>query len=397
MILLYFGLITGEFGLEFQSILPAGSLINPVGIVHADDARLFLIEQTGTMRILKDNILLEAPFLDVSDRVVVGVEQGLLGLAFAPDYATSGQFFVTYTQLSDGAAVLARFSVSADPDLADPASEVILLTIPQPSPIHQMHALQFGLDSTLFISVGDGGPRWDPDCRGQDTSSLLGKILRIEVINQSNPPFYQIPADNPFVAIPTYRPEIYAIGLRNSWRIGYDASSGSMVIGDVGQDDQEELNLLLPGENYGWSVMEGTSCFGLSSCSAPTCLDPGLTMPVFTYAHDPECAVIAGPRISAASILGSWGLWITADFCSGKAWLLQSAEPTWIEVWSGLLPPLVTSFGTDARHNIFSVHLDGSMNRLLSPWSTYWPNWHQFQMVLGEKLDILHLSERAGH
>jgi glucose/arabinose dehydrogenase len=386
-----------DFDLVWQEVLPAGSLTSPVAVVHAEDDRLFLVEQTGSIRIYKEGTLLATPFLDYSKQVRVSWEEGLLGLAFPKAFANSGEFFTTYVRNSDGFSILAKFNISENPDMADPSSEKILLELGQPSPIHKMHALQFALDGTLLIGVGDGGPRWDPDCRGQDPTSLLGKILRLRVEEQFAPPYYEIPADNPFLGQTNFLPELYAMGVRNPWRIGFDRLTGETVVGDVGQNNLEELNLLLPGGNYGWSVMEGTSCFEQGVCQGvPPCQDPSYLPPVFQYSHNPECAIIAGPRVRTWSTLDAWGHWVFADFCSGKIWLARPDLPAWQIKWTGFIPAQITSFGTDQKDNIYAIHQNGSLTRLLAPWDLYLANWQSLVMEPGVRLSVIHMIHRAG-
>jgi len=386
-----------DFAMERQELLPPGSLSSPVAVVHASDDRLFLVEQTGKIRIYKEGALLATPFLDLSKQVRVSWEEGLLGLAFPNDYEVSGEFFATYVRNSDGFCLLTRFHVSENPDMADSESEAVLLELAQPSPIHKMHALQFALDGTLLVGVGDGGPRWDPACRGQDPSSQLGKILRLRVGGQQAPPYYEIPEDNPFLGQSHFLPEIYALGLRNPWGIGLDRLTGEMVVGDVGQNNIEELNLLVPGGNYGWSVMEGTTCFAHSACTgAPECQDPGYLPPVFQYSHNPECAIIAGPRLRTWSLLDGWGHWVLADFCSGKIYLVRPDQPSWQIRWTGSIPAQVTNFGTDLKNNLYTVHQNGSLLRWVAPWSLFWPNWQKMAMEPGNLLSVAHMVPRAG-
>ncbi|MGD9974492.1 MAG: sorbosone dehydrogenase family protein, partial [Desulfatirhabdiaceae bacterium] len=251
-------------------IEPYGSgFSSPVHITHAADGagRLFVVEQPGRIQIMKNGGTLPVPFLDISDRVSCCGERGLLSVAFPPDYAMKGYFYVNYTNLS-GDTVVARYHISANPDVADAATEEILLTIAQPFANHNGGQLAFGPDGYLYIGTGDGGSGGDPFNNGQSTNVLLGKILRIDVEAGIEP--YAIPATNPFQLIEGYRPEIWALGLRNPWRFSFDTLTGDLFIGDVGQNEYEEINFQpaesTGGENYGWRIMEGFHCYNPAEC-----------------------------------------------------------------------------------------------------------------------------------
>ncbi len=211
------------------------------------DPRLFVVEKTGGIRIVKEGLLLEAPFLDLSAKVSGGSEQGLLGLAFDPDYATNGRFVVHYTDLA-GNTALSRLQVSADPDRADPASEQVVLTAAQPADNHNGGQVAFGPDGFLYLGLGDGGGGGDPEGRGQDLSDLLGSILRIDV--RAGDP-YTIPADNPFVGSLDARAEIWSYGLRNPWRFSFDRANGDLYIADVGESQREEVDVSMPADGGG--------------------------------------------------------------------------------------------------------------------------------------------------
>ncbi|HEY9013611.1 MAG TPA: PQQ-dependent sugar dehydrogenase, partial [Gemmatimonadales bacterium] len=247
-----------------------------------DASRLFLVEQTGAVRIVKDGALLPAPFLDLSGRISSGGEQGLLGLAFDPDYASTGRFVVHYTDPA-GDTHLSAFRVSADPDVADAASEQILLTADQPYPNHNGGQVLFGPDGFLYLGLGDGGSANDPEGRGQDLTELLGSILRVDVSSGTS---YTVPGDNPFLATPGARPEIWSYGLRNPWRFSFDRATGDLYIADVGQNEFEEVDVSPAsagagrGVNYGWKIMEGAHCLGGGQCD-----QTGLTLPVLEYGH----------------------------------------------------------------------------------------------------------------
>lgn len=230
----------------------------PTCITHAGDGsgRLFIVEQAGRIRIIQSNSVLTLPFLDIASRIATGGERGLLGLAFSPGFSTNGQCYVNYTRTNDGAIVVSRFQITADPNLADQNSEQVLLTVPQPFANHNGGQIAFGQDGYLYIGTGDGGSGGDPQNRAQNPSTLLGKILRIDVESGVTP--YAIPPDNPFVSAPPFGPEIWAWGLRNPWRFSFDRETGDLYIGDVGEGSREEINFQPAGssggQNYGWRL-----------------------------------------------------------------------------------------------------------------------------------------------
>ena len=343
----------------------------PVLISHAGDGsgRLFVAEQKGRVRILKDGRLLDTPFLDISERVVCCGEQGLIGLAFPPSYSSSHNFYVSYSNL-DGDTIVSRFRTSGDPDRARNDSEEILLKIPQPDKIHNGGHLAFGpRDGYLYIGSGDGGTFRDPDNMAQRPDSLLGKILRIDV--ESGAQTYEIPADNPFTQQDGIREEIWALGLRNPWGFAFDRLTGDLFIPDVGGSLREEVNYQpaesKSGSNFGWAVMEGNICFehNFLVCSAE-----GLTSPVAEYDHSQGCAVVGGAVYRGAAISSMDGLFIFADFCRGDIWGLRrtldnangKAELRW---HSSLLTNAgfpVSSIGTDEEGNVYAAgYQDGTI------------------------------------
>ena len=307
--------------------------------------------------------MLAAPFLDIRARVgSSGSEQGLLGLAFHPDYTKNGYFFVNYTDRS-GDTVIARYRVSADPSLADPSTEVRLLEVQQPYGNHNGGDLAFGPDGYLYISLGDGGSGGDPRNFGQSVDTLLGKLLRIDVSEVDG---YSIPAGNPFVN-GGGRPEIWAYGLRNPWRISFDQLTGDLYIADVGQNSWEEVNFQPAGspggENYGWNTMEGFHCFQSSACD-----QSGLTLPVIEYAlHvQGDCAVTGGYVYRGHSLPAWQGIYVYGDYCSGRVWgLFQNPTGVWE---NGLLfetGARITSFGQDEDGEIYLVNHRGSVYQLV--------------------------------
>jgi len=269
--------------LEFTQVSTLRSITD---IANAGDGsqRLFMVEQAGRILILKDGETLAEPFLDIITRVLSGGERGLLSLAFSPDYKSSGNFYVWYTQ-PGGATVLSRFKVSDEPDLANADSEEIILIIPQPEPNHNGGRLRFGPDGMLYLGLGDGGGSNDPQQNGQNGSTLLGKLIRIDVDPVHGT--YAVPSDNPFLGDPFIKNEIWAFGLRNPWRISFDPQTGDLFIADVGQGALEEVDYQpagsTGGENYGWSIMEGTEC------TVTGCNQSALTLPVTEYTHADGC------------------------------------------------------------------------------------------------------------
>jgi glucose/arabinose dehydrogenase len=324
----------------------------PVDIQNAGDSsgRLFVVEKHGRIRIIQNGQLLPTPFLDIHNEVGSQAnEQGLLGLAFHPGYATSGLFFVNYTDVN-GNTVIARFHVSAnDPNLADPSSEVDLIHVDQPYVNHNGGGLAFGPDGYLYIGLGDGGSAGDPHRNGQNLQTMLGKLLRIDV-DHGNP--YAIPSDNPY-ATGGGLPEIWAYGLRNPWRFSFDRQTGGLYIADVGQDRWEEVDYVPAGTSggldFGWSFYEGTHPYHEQPPANVTFI-----MPVTEYSHDYGCAVTGGYVYRGASLPEWQGVYLYGDYCSGTIWgLIQTGENTWQTkpLFSGVAQ--ITTFGVDEAGEIY--------------------------------------------
>ncbi len=340
---------------QYQWSLIIGGLNKPVGIVPAGDGsgRLFVIEQPGMIRIMQNDALFPTPFLDISQRVNDrSSEQGLLGLAFHPEYLNNGYFFVNYTD-SSGDTVIARYRVSADPNIADPATEEIVLTIAQPYGNHNGGHLAFGPDGHLYIGTGDGGSAGDPEGNAQNLNSLLGKMLRLDV--NSLP--YTIPSDNP------YGDEIWAYGLRNPWRYSFDKHTGDIFIGDVGQNQWEEIHFVESGTsggmNFGWDFFEGSHAY---EGTAPDGLL--LTDPIAEYDHGQGCSVTGGVVYRGA--LPEWqGVYIYGDYCSGLVWgLLKDANGTWQNAQLFNSGANISSFGEDQNGEVYLVDHGGHIYRL---------------------------------
>ncbi len=337
---------------------------NPTQVTSAHDGtgRLFVVEQRGLVRIVKDGAVLPAPFLDIRDRVSCCVERGLLSIVFPPGPGPSGQFWADYTDVN-GDTAISRFRVSDDPNVAVASSEQKLLGIPQPFANHNGGQLAFGPDGYLYVGMGDGGSGGDPLNNGQNLGSLLGKILRMDVRGSASP--YGIPPDNPFAGSSTARPEIWAYGLRNPWRFSFDRKTGDLWIGDVGQNAWEEVDFqpaaATGGANYGWRLTEGNHCFNPpSGCSF---VGMGMTQPVAEYGHvDGNCSITGGFVYRGRDFARLSGIYFYADFCSGRVWGLRRNGFVW-ETQELLKPGFAfTSFGEDESGEVYAV--DGTTGTL---------------------------------
>lgn len=294
----------------------------PVDIAQCGDSRLFIVEQAGKIWVLDSlGVRQTAVFLDINDRVInTGNERGLLGLAFHPNYAQNGWFFVNYVK-NDGHTRIARFTRStADPTIADPGSELTILEQNQPFSNHKGGCVKFGPDGYLYIGLGDGGSGGDPQGNGQKKSTLLGKMLRIDVHNSSTTTPYVVPADNPFVGNTAYKPEIWALGLRNPWRFSFDRLNGDLWIADVGQNAREEIDHQpagVGGRNYGWNCYEGNSPFETAGCQ-PANTYAG---PAFEYVNPSiGCSVTGGFVYRGSKYPEVYGKYLLTDYCSGRWW-----------------------------------------------------------------------------
>jgi glucose/arabinose dehydrogenase len=343
---------------------PALTFSSPVDLQNAGDGtnRLFVVERSGRIRVFPNNpsVASSSVFLDITDKVRAGGELGLLGLAFHPQYASNGFFYVNYTRgflgnLSNPLrSVIARYQVSADPNHADSLSEQVLLEFSQPYENHNGGQLAFGPDGYLYIATGDGGSGGDPQNNAQNRSILLGKILRIDV---SGTP-YAIPPTNPFAGnVLGYREEIYAYGLRNPWRFSFDPQTGWLWAADVGQGLWEEIDIVTAGRNYGWRIMEGFECYNASSCDTS-----GLTLPIWSYYHEPlgGYSVTGGYVYRGSFAPGLVGKYIYGDYVTQRIWAL-SYDGTGPASNESLLtaPASVSSFGVDETGELYVVDLNG--------------------------------------
>jgi glucose/arabinose dehydrogenase len=347
-------------------------LNSPVYVTDAGDGsgRLFIVEQVGRIRIVKDGALLPTPFLDIRSLVESGGERGLLSVAFHPDFKTNGVFVVDYTRASStpanvGDTVIARYRATPPAaDVADRASAEALLTIDQPQPNHNGGLVKFGPDGLLYIGMGDGGGGGDtgaghaPEGNGQSLTTLLGKMLRIDV-GAAGP--YTVPPGNPNLGQAARR-EIWAYGLRNPWRFSFDRATGDLYIGDVGQNDYEEIDFqpsnAKGGVNYGWPVWEGNHGYRLASTRSPD------TKPIAEYSHaGGACSVTGGYVYRGTNIPALAGFYIFGDYCNGRLWTLVRFGGAWR---LGLLRDtsyLISSFGEDDAGELYLVDLKGAVYR----------------------------------
>lgn len=345
-----------------------GGLSDPLAVTHAGDGsgRLFVAEQGGRIRIVRDGTLVDEPLLDISERISAGGERGLLGLAFPPD-STDARFFVNYTD-PNGDTRISSFTVDpANPDRADPASEVRLVSIGQPYGNHNGGALAFGPEGFLYIATGDGGSGGDPHGNGQSLETLLGKILRIDVNQPVGNRAYAIPSDNPFAGQAGALPEIFVFGMRNPWRMSFDRATGDLWIGDVGQGAWEEIDVVragTSGQNFGWNRMEGSHCFR----PAEGCEEPALVAPVTEYSRDLGSTVIGGVVYRGSAQPALVGGYVFADYGSGNVWLIDAAtdgptEPV-LALESGAT---ISSFGEDEAGEVFATDLaSGELLRVVA-------------------------------
>jgi glucose/arabinose dehydrogenase len=336
-----------------------------------DANRLFIVEKTGAIRIVKNGALLGTAFLDIRDSVSSGSEQGLLGLAFDPNYATNGRFYVSYTSphgdSAGGTSVLARYQVSADPDVADVASGFTLLTVDQPYSNHNGGGIGFGPDHYLYFGLGDGGSGGDPQGYGQKRTELLGSMLRLDV---SGGGAYAIPSTNPFASSGTFRHELWNWGLRNPWRWSFDRQTGDLYIGDVGQGAHEEVDVQpatsAGGEDYGWNIMEGFSCYSPSS----GCNQTGLTLPVLDYDHGQGCSITGGYVYRGAAIPAIQGVYFYSDYCTAfvRSFRWTGSGVTEKTNWPTLAVSQgqVTSFGQDASGELYVMSQSGIVYRIVA-------------------------------
>ncbi|MCW5757890.1 MAG: PQQ-dependent sugar dehydrogenase [Phycisphaeraceae bacterium] len=350
----------------------------PIVLTHApeDSGRVFVAEKRGVIRVVRDGVLLPTPFLDIDPLISSFGERGLLGLAFSPNYNDDGWFFVHYTNNS-GNTVIARYSVSSEnPDVADPDSALIILTQTQPFSNHNGGWIDFGpVDNYLYIALGDGGSSGDPQGNGQRLTTLLGKILRIDVLGEPDPgKQYAVPADNPFVGTGNAE-EIWAYGLRNPWRNDFDPMTGDLYIADVGQGQREEVNYQRGdspgGENYGWKCREGDICFSTAlPCPSSCAINPFID-PVVVYDHGPTggCSITGGMVYRGCQIDGLSGTYFYADFCTNRVWSFRMVDGEVTEFtlrtaqFGGISS--IISFGRDADGELYVLSQGGTIRKVV--------------------------------
>jgi glucose/arabinose dehydrogenase len=350
-----------------------GGLAAPTAIANAGDGsgRLFVVQGDGSIAVIDDGAVAPDLFLDITDRVgSAGSEQGLLGLAFAPDFMESRAFYVDYTDL-DGNTVVSRFTAGEDLTTADPGSEEIILQQEQPAANHNGGQLAFGPDGYLYIALGDGGNQGDPNGNGQNLSTWLGKILRIDVdpANVSEGETYAVPEDNPFVGNGNAKPEIWAYGFRNPWRFSFDRETGDLYIGDVGQGEIEEIDFAPAsegGQNYGWNLMEGESCYADDACDPD---EDDLTLPIAQYTHEEGGCSVTGGYVYRGEAAGSLaGVYLFGDYCSGLIWGAgQDAGGEWqmsAPVESGLS---ISTFGEGEDGQLYLADLNSGTIYTVGP------------------------------
>jgi len=335
-------------------------LTAPVG-----DDRLFIVEKSGRIRVFRDGTLLPTPFLDIASQTSGGGERGLLGLAFDPDYASNGTFYVNHTDNSGDTRIL-RFTTSADPNVADAASMQLVLEIDQPYDNHNGGHITFGPDGMLYVGMGDGGSGGDPDGHGQNRATLLGSMLRIDVGGSAT---YSVPSDNPFRGNSAVAPETWAYGLRNPWRFSFDRETGDLWIGDVGQNRMEEISFRDAssdgGENYGWNILEGTLCHATDPCDSS-----GTVLPIHEYDHDDGCSVTGG-IVYRGTISTLRGRYFYADYCESWIRSFREDDGRAVEHFDHSVDfgavPNITAFGEDGAGELYVVSINGDVYRVVEP------------------------------
>lgn len=354
---------TASAGLPALRLAPVASgLDQPLFLTFApgDASRLFVVEQTGRIRVVRDGVLLDAPFVNLSGRVSCCGERGLLGLAFHPDYARNGRFFVNFTNV-DGDTEVIELARSSDPDLASPATIRGFFTVEQPFANHNGGMLAFGPDGYLYVGLGDGGAAGDPQNNAQNPNVKLGKILRIDVDAYPEPPPGNAPGGDP---------DVLHRGLRNPWRFSFDRATGDLFIGDVGQNRFEEIDVAPAGAgglNFGWRVMEASQCYQ----PRDACDRSGLVLPVVEYDRDAGCSVTGGYVYRGAALPGLVGRYLYADYCSNRVFSFRwsgGAASDSVELTGDLDPDGVlqgiTSFGEDAAGELYLTSQGGSVFRI---------------------------------
>ena len=353
---------TGGVGLQ-----KLGDFEQPLYVTQppGDPHHLFVVEQTGRVEVLTAGQREDSPYLDLSDRVSCCGEQGLLSIAFAPDYERSGLVYVDYTDRSGDTRIVEYRRSASDPLTVIPASARLVLRVDQPYPNHNGGLILFGPDDLLYIGLGDGGSEGDPDRRGQDLSTLLGKTLRVDPRPSGRRP-YSVPSSNPFVNRSGARPEIYSYGLRNPWRFSFDRLTGAFAIGDVGQSRFEEIDLVARGAgrgaNFGWSAFEGFARFNQDQTASDA------VPPVLAYGHDQGCSVTGGYVVRDRTVPSLYGRYVYGDYCAGELRSFPAIPDRHAtdDRRLGLKVPSLSSFGEDDAGHVYATSLDGPVYRLVA-------------------------------
>ena len=352
--------------IKVERVFPNLSFKDMTNLVQPEDKSglIFVTEQRGLIQAFAADHPEQGShvFLDITNRVNSGGEEGLLGLAFDPNYQENGYFYVYYSATNPRRSIVSRFRVEqANPTVTSPLSEVVILEVDQPFANHNGGQMAFGPDGYLYIGLGDGGGAGDPQGNGQNLGTLLGKILRIDVRDLPVTGEYKIPVDNPFVGTTGARGEIWAFGLRNPWRFSFDRATGLLWAGDVGQNKWEEIDIITKGANYGWNTMEGFHCYS----PAIGCNQAGLTLPLVEYDHSQGCSVTGGYVYKGDKIPLLKGYYIFGDYCSGNIWALgylnNSVTQNTLLVESKLN---ITSFGEDLAGDLFILSGQGGIYSL---------------------------------
>ena len=359
----------GENGMEVGDgtggvvLTEIGTFDEPVYLTGGRKGRLWVVERTGAIRVVDNGEVREEPFLDISDKITAeGQEQGLLSMAFSPDYAESGLFYVSYTDTEGDSRVVEYRHSEENPLVADPGSAREVLSVDQPFDNHNGGLILFGPDDLMYIGFGDGGDAGDPDRNGQNLATPLGKLLRIDPAQNGDDP-YSIPDDNPFLGQAGTLEELYSYGLRNPWRFSFDRETGALSIGDVGQDEQEEIDYVEAGDgagaNFGWSAFEGTSPFN-SDQEAEDHIPP-----VLTYGREEGCSVTGGYVVRDTELESLYGRYLYADFCLGRLRsFIPSPDGATDDRELDIEIPAVSSFAEDGAGNIYVLSLEGPVFRL---------------------------------
>ena len=349
--------------IQLEPVL-TGGLASPLYLTSARDGtgRHFIVERGGMIKVLQPGSTQPTVFLDLTSKVLSGGERGLLGLAFHPNYTSNGRFFVNYTRASDGATVVAEYSVSGNPNVAN-TTEAVLLTIAQPFSNHNGGMIEFGPDHYFYIGMGDGGSANDPGNRAQNINDLLGKMLRIDVDSPSFP--YASPPDNPFFGTDVDgRDEIFAVGLRNPWRYSFDRLTGQLYVADVGQGAREEVSIVRRGDNCGWRIFEGSQCTGLD----PTlCNNPAqYVFPITEYDHSAgRCSITGGYVYRGDKQSSFYGVYLCGDYTSKRIFGVTQENGALKTVRQiGSIPQGLVSFGTDEAGHIYAVGYEGMVYQL---------------------------------